>query len=688
MSLTHSLRLVLENTLPLNDFLSSLPPSGDGWEEEVQDVYDDYPEPAHIHVFLAALHHFKPSVESIIERWFDSMLRPALKMPGLGTQARQQAKDLVLNAAQDARFARRLMELYLLDVINPLGEDILEYLGREKERETKECWKENLEWILAHLQPVRLLDQVEHHFTNPEAKVQLLLLLDVLDPEQLVALANHPFLESLLHLLLTDHSTTCITIALSILTKLIISTPKQFKLRIPDLFAVLARMMCRESPLIDSDDPIAHEAEKSPEYRCLFTYLYYLFPCDTLDFFRRPMDTGTDTDTERKWDQDKIRMLSEVLLRTHITHPFLLYPEKLFWEEEEALYDSARIASEGMLMDVRYTSIALGERHSGEDPDPDTGRLLELYSPPLPMPEPSPTHEEKNPAESSSLLSTDTEGIKQVLASLQHSLLLLQTQARFTSYLQKQNVKHIGRLYQDRVLARNAEVERQGLYNKLRNYRAQVVRLESELKEHKEQSYSAKTKYLDWNTELQSKLKELREEKRDWLREAATLRRGYNELEALFKAQEKLLNEASQDVSRLQTEKKASQHKIDRLNTYEKQISDYEVTRTLWEADFTRFNERKEEMEDLRSRMKQLEMRVQALYESGHDQEHTIETQRKRIEVLKAQISRPSIPTPPPEPEDESVDRTVKKLRQQNMELRDELEEMKAMVEVLRARNR
>ncbi|EEB98289.1 hypothetical protein MPER_02230, partial [Moniliophthora perniciosa FA553] len=156
---------------------------------------------------------------------------------------------------------------------------------------------------------------------------------------------------------------------------------------------------------------------------------------------------------------------------------------------------------------------------------------------------------------------------------------------------------------------------------------------------------------------------------------------------ALFKAQGKLLDEASQDVSRLQTEKKASQHKIDRLNTYEKQISDYEVTRALWEADFTRFNECKEEMGDLRSRMKQLEMRVQSLYESGHDQERTIEMQRKHIEALKAQLSRPSIPPPPPEPEDEDVVRTVKKLRQQNMELRDELEEMKAMVEVLRARN-
>ncbi|KAK7054980.1 hypothetical protein VNI00_003443 [Paramarasmius palmivorus] len=159
MSLSHSLRLVLENTLPLNDLLSSLPPSSEGWEEDIQDVLDEYPDSSHIHVFLAVLYHFKPSVESIIESWFDSTLRPALKMSGLGTQAKQQARELVLTAGIDPRFAKRLMELYLLDVINPLGEDILEYTGRDKDKGIKECWKENLEWILVHLPPAQLLDQ-------------------------------------------------------------------------------------------------------------------------------------------------------------------------------------------------------------------------------------------------------------------------------------------------------------------------------------------------------------------------------------------------------------------------------------------------------------------------------------------------------------------------------------------------
>lgn len=49
------------------------------------------------------------------------------------------------------------------------------------------------------------------------------------------------------------------------------------------------------------------------------------------------------------------------------------------------------------------------------------------------------------------------------------------------------------------------------------------------MKEHKQQASSAKNKYADWNTELQSKLREFREEKRSWVTEATTLRNAEKE---------------------------------------------------------------------------------------------------------------------------------------------------------------
>jgi len=134
--------------------------------------------------------------------------------------------------------------------------------------------------------------------------------------------------------------------------------------------------------------------------------------------------------------------------------------------------------------------------------------------------------------------------VSQAISLLQRDVLLLRNELNLELWLSRENVKHIGRLYQDRVLSKNAETERQGLvglslrlfplhtvklyftlqYNKLRNYRSQVVSLERELREHKEQASSAKSKYSDWNFELGQKLRALREEKKSWIKEAAALR--------------------------------------------------------------------------------------------------------------------------------------------------------------------
>ena len=66
-------------------------------------------------------------------------------------------------------------------------------------------------------------------------------------------------------------------------------------------------------------------------------------------------------------------------------------------------------------------------------------------------------------------------------------------------------------------------------YNKLRKYRTQVMGLEAELREHKLQASAAKNKYADWNAELQQKMKELREEKRQWLLQTGSLRTSQKE---------------------------------------------------------------------------------------------------------------------------------------------------------------
>ena len=51
----------------------------------------------------------------------------------------------------------------------------------------------------------------------------------------------------------------------------------------------------------------------------------------------------------------------------------------------------------------------------------------------------------------------------QVISALQREVLLLRNELNFELWLSRENAKHIGRLYEDRILAKTAETERQGL---------------------------------------------------------------------------------------------------------------------------------------------------------------------------------------------------------------------------------
>lgn len=53
--------------------------------------------------------------------------------------------------------------------------------------------------------------------------------------------------------------------------------------------------------------------------------------------------------------------------------------------------------------------------------------------------------------------------VLQAVAGLQRETLLLRNELNFEIWLSRENIKHIGRLYQDRCLVKSAEAERQGL---------------------------------------------------------------------------------------------------------------------------------------------------------------------------------------------------------------------------------
>ena len=282
----------------------------------------------------------------------------------------------------------------------------------------------------------------------------------------------------------------------------------------------------------------------SPSSRALFTVLYYLYPANLLSFLRTPVKylitSAVDCPYKETWeqalDQDQIRSTSEVgifkfivirlhrsylvfknLFREHNCHPLLVWrdatgeiSEPEFWRK----YDTSRIISEAMMLDIRNLAVGIRARYSSDKEDslattsaqPDgpldatdgprflrpidlsSGRTvislqdminttvalksnldLEVIQPSsswspaifsnttaqpsIDQSSPSQHNEDQNNAHI----------VTQAISGLQRQILLLRNDLNFELWLSRENAKHIGRLYEDQILTKTAETERQGL---------------------------------------------------------------------------------------------------------------------------------------------------------------------------------------------------------------------------------
>jgi predicted nucleic acid-binding Zn-ribbon protein len=454
-------------------------------------------------------------------------------------------------------------------------------------------------------------------------------------------------------------------------------------------------------------------------------------------------------------DEDNIRSKSESLLRGRTVNARVIWGDwtkELTEPDTWANYSVSRIASECMMLDVRNTALGSkqfcadiasaaaepslldsttifdGDTSTAPTPHPGYVELpsakprvslesmitasvalksnldVEIEAPTaawssllFPAGSNSPTKRAFDvPSEPNTYNEQLPSHIAQAISGLQREVLLLRNELNFELWLSRENVKHIGRLYQDRILSKNAEVEQQGLFNKLRHYRAEVQRLDRQLRDHREQSSSAKNKYADWNTELQNKLKEFREEKKAWVSEAASLRTAEKEAKALFAAQGQLLADAVKQVFELQTQRKETQHKVDRLRDYERQIEQHIRMQRLWDADFQKFNDRAEEFQQLRTQFKQVELHLESYQKTFEQMSEDARSHRRQNQALEARLSllqkRCDASRRLPEAEiaafmEEKSELAAAnaRLREENADLKDEMGEMRARMELMKA---
>ncbi|EGN95372.1 hypothetical protein SERLA73DRAFT_94725 [Serpula lacrymans var. lacrymans S7.3] len=721
-------------------------------EEDLQNIHNeavDHTSLYHTEVFLALLYHLRPIISStsIISTWFDLVLRPALREPRLPTIALNHATELIIHAAEkvDERypekvgeFRRRLLDLYLLDAYNEgSGEDILEWAELSQvQREKKSLWKSNLEDIL-----------VKFGLQQPQACDNLKSIL----PQLLAILARIIcWKERPVSGLSTEGQGDETQVSEEVDAAQDLEEPSTVLQLHPEL----------DWKRLELTFNAARSSAPPPEnfFSCLYylfpSNLFRFLRGPAIYLKNNGFDSPYTVNWEEALDEDNIRSRFESLLRGRVVNSRVIWrdaTEELsqpnIWER----YDVSRISSECSMLDVRNavlgshqespeistmkstvsSSLLLGEDETSV-PTPHPGVVeLTVKKPRISLQDMITTSvalksnldveieqpssqwssvlfppSTSSPSKGSVQLPSESEVVSEsghlpthvaeAISALQREVILLRNELNFELWLSRENMQHIGRLYQDRILSKNAEAERQGLFNKLRQYRAQVQSLERELKEHKAQSSSARNKYADWNTELQKKLRDFREEKKSWVTEAAALRSAEKEAKTAFVAQGKLLADATKEVFELQTQKKENQHKIDRLHDYERQIEQHIKMQRLWDSDFEKFNQRAEEMQSMITEYRKMEIRLECYEKTQSEMNDNARCYRRQIQALEARLTlvqkrnEASRHLPPAEiaafiAEKSALMKMNKELRDENADLRDEVEEMMAMLEVLKA---
>jgi len=182
--------------------------------------------------------------------------------------------------------------------------------------------------------------------------------------------------------------------------------------------------------------------------------------------------------------------------------------------------------------------------------------------------------------------------------------------------------------------------------------------------------------------------------------EIAQLRSADLQHKATFEAQGKLLASATNKVFELETTIKETSHKVDRLHDYERQIDQLIKMQRLWEGDTKKLNEQTEQIRTMDGEYQSLRVMLKSYQEGRADLEAETLKARQRAESLEAQLEiaqqqlksasdkKFSILAKASEAAFSNLLKTNQRLRDDNADLRDQIDELKAMVEILKAREK
>lgn len=199
-----------------------------------------------------------------------------------------------------------------------------------------------------------------------------------------------------------------------------------------------------------------------------------------------------------------------------------------------------------------------------------------------------------------------------IISFLQRENLLLRNELNFELYLKEQHLRHIGRLHREKVTDTALEAERQNLYHTVRTLRTSNAAQHAELERCRAEAAATKARHVQWEADLNNKLKAYREERKAWTTEARQLKAQAEEDAANIASLTRQLEESGAQLFELQTKMKTDEPKLAKLEQYEAKIAQLTTCLAYWDNDVLKYEQQRKEMEKLLNKWDEMAYLVEA----------------------------------------------------------------------------
>ncbi|ORY01089.1 hypothetical protein K493DRAFT_312581 [Basidiobolus meristosporus CBS 931.73] len=229
---------------------------------------------------------------------------------------------------------------------------------------------------------------------------------------------------------------------------------------------------------------------------------------------------------------------------------------------------------------------------------------------------------------------TDQEKVK----FLQREVLLLKNEINFETYLKQQYMQQMGRLHRDRMVESTVEAERQTMYNTCRSLQAEVRVLKETLSRQRAEAGATKSKHVNWENELNNKLRRYRDERKKWNSESLHLRQKIQECEVCDMEDFSLILECYR-IFELENQIMIQDTMVQKIQEYEKRIEQLTGQLSLWEEERQSMSLQSKRLETFIGHWKIMESALNAAEDTIHALNgKASEQEQKIIQLTQRQV--------------------------------------------------